>query len=136
MATYKNIPILQNADTIAEIPAYTQSLAESLSEEQDFISLTLVSPFSGYVHLRKYGNMVHCVYNFSRSSGTATATVATIPVGWRPTYDIETWVLTSATSGGTKTQVKILTTGVITEDIGTATTASRRPTGPVIWAAA
>lgn len=133
MATYKNIPILQNADTIAEIPAYTQSLAESLSEEQDFISLTLVSPFSGYVHLRKYGNMVHCVYHFSRSSGKATATVTTIPVGWRPTYDIETWVLTSA---GTSSQIKILSTGVISEDIATATIAARRPTGPVIWAAA
>lgn len=133
MATYKNIPILQNADTIAEIPAYTQSLAESLSEEQDFISLTLVSPFTGYVHLRKYGNMVHCVYHISRSSGTAAATVATIPVGWRPTYDIETWVLTS--NGGISA-IKILKTGVITESIGTASTSARRPTGPVIWAAA
>lgn len=133
MATYKNIPILQNADTIAEIPAYTQSLAESLSEEQEFISLTLVSPFTGYVHLRKYGNMVHCVYHFSRSSGTATATVTTIPVGWRPTYDIETWVFASSSI---RSQVKILTTGVINEDIGTATTGARRPTGPIIWAAA
>lgn len=133
MATYKNIPILQNADTIAEIPAYTQSLAESLSEEQDFISLPLVSPFTGSIHLRKYGNMVHCVYNISRSSGTAAATVATIPVGWRPTYNIETWVLTSA---GARSDVKFLTTGVINEAIGTASTSARKPAGPVIWVAA
>ena len=134
MATYKNIPILQNADTIAEIPAYTQSLAESLSEQQDFISLTtLVSPFTGSIHLRKYGNMVHCVYLINRSSGTAAATVATIPVGWRPTYDIETWVLTSA---GARSDIKILTTGVITESIQTASTATRKPAGPVIWVAA
>lgn len=133
MATYKNIPILQNADTIAEIPAYTQSLAESLSEQQEFISLTLVSPFSGWVHLRKYGNMVHCVYAFGRSTGTAAATVTTIPVGWRPTYEIDTYVLTS---GGLRSHIRFLTTGVITESPVSATTSSRLPSGPVIWAAA
>ncbi len=133
MATYKNIPILQNADTIAEIPAYTQSLAESLSEQQEFISLTLVSPFSGWVHLRKYGNMVHCVYSFSRSTGNAAATVTTIPVGWRPTYEIETYVLTS---GNVRSYIKFSTTGVITESPVSATTNARLPSGPVIWAAA
>lgn len=133
MATYKNIPILQNADTIAEIPAYTQSLAESLSEKQAFISLTLVSPFTGYINLRRYGNMVHCMYSISRSSGTAAATVATIPVGWRPTYDIATWALTGA---GARSDIKFPATGVITESIITASTSTRQPSGPVIWMAA
>lgn len=106
------------SDDVAELTVY------------DEIDLTLVSPFSGTIKLRRYGNMVHCIYSISRSSGTAAATVTTVPVGWRPTYDIPTYALTSA---GTRSEIKFLTTGIITEAIATASTATRQPSGPVIW---
>ena len=133
MATYKNIPILQNADTIAEIPAYTQSLAESLSEQQDFISLTVVSPFTGSIQLRKYGNMVHCLYEILRTSGSAIVTVATIPVGWRPTYDIQTFTVTNT---GVRSEVRFSPTGVISEGRATSSATTAKPSAPVIWMAA
>ena len=130
MATYKNIPILQNADTIAEIPAYTQSLAESLSEEQDFISLTLVSPFTGYIELRKYGNDVHAQFSYTRSSGSATATIATIPAGWRPSHKMDFWF---QVTGGHRVWLTFNTTGVITENILTASTSQRVNPATILW---
>lgn len=96
----------------------------------DEIDLTLVSPFSGTITLRRYGNMVHCMYSVSRSTGNAKTTVATIPIGWRPTYDIITFTVTATT---VRSEFEFLQTGVITENSSTASAATRRPGAPIIW---
>ena len=130
MATYKNIPIMENSDTVASIPAYTQDLAEALSEEQAMINLTFNSPFSGSFKLYKYGNDVHAQFSYSRSSGSATATITTIPAGWRPSYTMDFFLYVT---GGHRVWLTFNTTGVITESISTASTSQRVNAASIIW---
>lgn len=121
---------MENANTIASIPAYTQDLAEALAEEQAMINLTINSPFSGKIELRKYGNDVHAQFSYQRSSGSATATIATIPAGWRPSYKMEFFLYVT---GGHRVWLTFNTTGVITESISTASTSQRVNPATILW---
>ena len=134
MATYKNLPILENSDTVAKVPTYTTDLVEAMETLQDEITLTLNSPFTGGgITLRRYGNEVHMNISTSRQSGSGVTTVATIPTGWRPGYNIEFHITTYATGGGISNYIRVLTTGAITCQSRTASTDALRSMAPIIW---
>lgn len=93
MATYKNYPILQNADTIAAIPAYTTSLVDTLASmlgNADYQTHRATGGAAGNwewdIEFVKIGKVVFTrPILMRRTSGSGTfTTLFTLPAAFRP----------------------------------------------------
>lgn len=122
MATYKNYPILQNADTIAAIPAYTTSLVDTLAAmlgNADYQTWDTAGSLSGWewdLTFRKLGRIVFLESrSFRRTTGSSTTylTLFTIPAAFRPGFQVVGPA--AATFSGTAAlfQVQINTDGTL-----------------------
>ena len=115
MATYKNYPILESANTIASVPAYTVSLVDTLAAmlgNADYQTWSTTGSLSGWewdLTFKKLGRIVFIEpRTFKRATGSSTVFLLlfTVPAAFRPGFEI-VGPSASIFTGTTQFQVRV-----------------------------